>query len=107
AVVRDGNLVTSRGPQDLFPFIRAMKQLFSERYPIRRARIETRPSDPQRNSPPQLMLSAMKWMPRPSLRTAIGIGAAIALLTTRPAPQSPPRVVPDRDLEGAGVVSGG
>ncbi|HEU4685151.1 MAG TPA: type 1 glutamine amidotransferase domain-containing protein [Nitrospira sp.] len=106
AVVRDGNLITSRGPQDLVPFIQAIKQLFSEPYPIQRARIETRPSDPQRNDPPTLVLSAMKWMPRPSLRTAIGIDSAIALFATRPTAASLQRPVPDRKLEGAGVVSG-
>jgi len=84
-VVRDGNLVTSRGPQDLLPFIGAIKQLFSEPQPLRRERIEKRPSDPQRNEPPQLMLTAMKWMPRPSLRIAIALGAvAAAFLTTTP-----------------------
>ena len=84
-VVRDGNLVTSRGPQDLLPFIRAIKHMFSERQPLRRERVEKRPSDPQRDEPPPLMLSAMKWMPRPSLRTVIGLGAvAAALLATTP-----------------------
>ncbi len=82
-VVRDGNLVTSRGPQDLLPFIRAIKRLFSERQPVRRQRVERRPSDPQRNEPPQLMLSAMKWMPRPSFRTAIGLGAVAAAVLAR------------------------
>ena len=88
-VVRDGNLVTSRGPQDLLPFVRAIKHLFSLPQPLRRERVEKRPSDPQRNDPPQLMLMAMKWMPRPSFRTAIGLGAvAAALLATRPKTQS-------------------
>lgn len=86
-VVRDGNLVTSRGPQDLLPFIRAIKHLFSERQPLRRERVERRPSDPQRDEPPSLMLSAMKWMPRPSLRTAMGLGAIAALLATTPRAQ--------------------
>ncbi len=93
-VVRDGNLVTSRGPQDLIPFIRAIKILFAEHYPLRRERLETRPSDPQRNGPPQVMLSAMKWMPRPSLRTAVGLGAlAMAFLasTRKGEPHSSPR----------------
>ena len=33
--VRDGNLATSRGPQDLVPFIKGIKQLFAEKAPIR------------------------------------------------------------------------
>lgn len=101
-VVRDGNLVTSRGPQDLIPFIRAMKRLFAEPYPLRRERVETRPSDPQKDEPPQIMLSAMKWMPRPSLRTALGLGAvALALVATarKGRPRVPPS--PTRALETA------
>jgi protease I len=101
-VVRDGHLVTSRGPQDLFPFIRAITQLFSERQPVRRQRVERRPSDPQRNEPPQLMLSAMKWMPRPSLRTAIGlVGIAMAFLATTRKDSPHPSILPVRDLEKA------
>jgi protease I len=88
AVVRDGNLVTSRGPQDLIPFIRAMKALFAEPYPLRRRTSEKRPSAPQRNEPPQLMLSVMKWMPRPSLRTAMGLAAIFAIFTTPPKTRS-------------------
>ena len=97
-VVRDGNLVTSRGPQDLLPFIRAIKHLFSERQPLRRERVEKRPSDPRRNEPPQLMLSAMKWMPRPSLRTVIGLGAVAAALLRR-TPKAEPGLSTARALE--------
>lgn len=96
-VVRDGNLLTSRGPQDLVPFVRAITELFAERTPIRHTRLEKRPSAPQRNEPPQLVLSAMKWMPRPSLRTALALVAvAVAVLG------SPGRTrLPDtRQLEG-------
>lgn len=101
-VVRDGNLVTSRGPQDLFPFIRAIMQLFSERQPLRRERIERRPSDPQRTEPPQLMLSAMKWMPRPSLRTAIGLGALAIAFVAAPRKGKPRTLTaPTQDLEQA------
>lgn len=83
-VVRDGNLVTSRGPQDLLPFIRAIKELYAESIPIRRPAPHDRPSAPQRNRPPQIMLSAMKWTPRPSIRTALGLGAvAVAYIATR------------------------
>lgn len=83
-VVRDGNLVTSRGPQDLFPFVRAIKKHFAERSPMRRELPQQLRSAPQRQEPPQLMLSAMKWMPRPSFRTAIGLGAlALAVLASQ------------------------
>ena len=80
-VVRDGNLVTSRGPQDLLPFVRAIKQLFSEPTPICRHPPPQIASSPQRNAPPQVVISAMKWLPRPSFRTAFGLGAlAIGLV---------------------------
>jgi protease I len=74
-VVIDRNLITSRGPQDLVPFIDAMIDLFSGTATVQKtSRVAM--SSPRRNEPPQLMLKTMKWMPRPSLRTAIVIGAA-------------------------------
>ncbi|HET9866610.1 MAG TPA: hypothetical protein VFQ06_04910, partial [Nitrospira sp.] len=87
------NLVTSRGPQDLFPFVRAIKKHFAERSPMRREPPQQLRSAPQRQEPPQLMLSAMKWMPRPSFRTAIGLGAvALAVLASQS--NAPRRSVP-------------
>ncbi len=74
-VVVDGNLVTSRGPQDLVPFIDAMIDLFSGTAAAPRTSRAIM-SSPRRNEPPQLMLTTMKWMPRPSLRTAVILGAA-------------------------------
>jgi protease I len=74
-VVRDGNLVTSRGPQDLVPFVRAVTVLFAESAPIPESEIRCTTSSPQASEPPAIVLSAMKWLPRPSLRTAIGLGA--------------------------------
>jgi protease I len=77
-VVRDGNLVTSRGPQDLVPFVRETIALFSENAPIRRSPHQAARSAAQASEPPQLVLSAMRWLPRPSLRTAVGLGALAA-----------------------------
>ena len=74
-VVNDGNLVTSRGPQDLVPFIEAMIDLFAGTVSASRMSRAVI-SSPRRNEPPQLMLTTMKWMPRPSLRTAVVLGAA-------------------------------
>ena len=74
-VVRDGNLVTSRGPQDMVPFVQAITELFSERAPIQAPEAKHDASSPQRNEPPAVVLGAMKWMPKPSIRTAFGIGA--------------------------------
>jgi protease I len=72
-VVRDGNLVSSRGPQDMVPFVRAMRALFTESAPIP---VTPRPylqSDPQRDTPPSVVVNALRWLPRPSLRTAVGL----------------------------------
>jgi protease I len=77
-LVRDGHLVTSRGPQDLLPFVQAIVGHFAGR-PAMSSR-EPRPSvsAPQRNEPPAAVLTAMKWTPRPSLRAAIGVGLLAA-----------------------------
>lgn len=74
-VVRDGNWISSRGPQDLAPFVRAITELFSEAGPIRVPAPQHFRSSPQREAPPQAVIKAMKWMPRPSLRTAVGLAA--------------------------------
>jgi protease I len=77
--VRDGNLATSRGPQDLIPFVQGCLDLFAQQAPISRQRqaVATN-SAPQANEPPQIVLSAMKWIPKPSLRTAVALGAVAA-----------------------------
>jgi protease I len=79
-VVHDGNWLTSRGPQDMVPFVKALIDHFAGRHSSREASAarETT-SAPQRKAPPALVLGAMKWLPRPSLRTAAMIGAGIAL----------------------------
>ena len=74
-VVRDDNLLTSRGPQDMVPFVRAITELFSERAPAPQEAPRQASSAPQRDEPPALVLSVMKWMPRPSFRTAFICGA--------------------------------
>ncbi|MFC7513546.1 type 1 glutamine amidotransferase domain-containing protein [Herbaspirillum sp. GCM10030257] len=74
-VVRDGNLVTSRGPQDIISFMRAMTELFMEQAPIFAGIAQAAHSDPQREAPPELMVQAIRWMPRPSFRTVLGLAA--------------------------------
>jgi protease I len=70
-VVRDGNLVTSRGPQDLKPFVQEVIKHFAGGAPLQRdgALATASASSPQVNEPPQIVLQAMRWMPRPSFRT--------------------------------------
>jgi protease I len=75
-VVRDQHLVTSRGPQDLAPFVNAILQHFAGR-PTASAE-HAIVSSPQPTEPPAAVLQAMKWVPRPSVRTAVGIGLVAA-----------------------------
>lgn len=72
-VVRDGNWVSSRGPQDIRSFVKAMTDLFAEAGPIPESAPHTLYSDPQREAPPELMTAAMRILPRPSLRTLVGV----------------------------------
>jgi protease I len=79
-LVRDGNLVTSRGPQDLVPFVQGCVDLFAQDAPISRTGQQpVSSSAPQANEPPEIVLGAMKWLPKPSLRTAVGLGAIAAV----------------------------
>jgi len=80
-LVRDGNLITSRGPQDLKPFVKAMLEHFAQGASLqpRHAALGTARSSPQANEPPRMALEAMRWMPRPSLRTIALIALGIAL----------------------------
>ena len=80
AVVRDRNLVTSRGPQDMVPFVSAMLDHFAGAKADRQAEARARTSSPQRDQPPAAVVGALQWLPRPSIRTALGIGAAVATL---------------------------
>jgi protease I len=78
-LVHDGNLVTSRGPQDLKPFVTAIIRLFAGRdlepeFPRSRAT----DSAPQPQEPPRLVIDVMRWMPKPSVRTVVGLAAAAA-----------------------------
>jgi protease I len=77
-VVWDHNLVTSRGPQDLVPFVKAIVSLFAGREPLPEAIPQSRQSAPRRDAPPRLVLHAMRWLPRPSVRTALALGAVAA-----------------------------
>lgn len=77
-VVRDGNWLTSRGPQDMLPFVRELVPFFAGQAPAAQtpatAGTPTASSSPQRDAPPQLVLQAMQWLPRPSLRTLVLVG---------------------------------
>jgi protease I len=74
ALVRDGNWLTSRGPQDMAEFVPALIEFFRHDAPAAES-LQATESAPQRNEPPELMVSALKWLPRPSIRTAVGLAA--------------------------------
>ena len=81
AVVRDGNLLTSRGPQDLKPFVQEVIRHFAAHAPLQRngAGATSGTSSPQPNEPPKIVVEAMRWMPRPSFRTIALIALGFAL----------------------------
>lgn len=70
AVVRDGNWLTSRGPQDFAEFVPALTKFFGESpQEIKSRSAEGRAvSSPQRNEPPSVVLAAIGRLPRPSFR---------------------------------------
>ncbi|HSJ99947.1 MAG TPA: type 1 glutamine amidotransferase domain-containing protein [Kofleriaceae bacterium] len=77
-VVTNGNLLTSRGPQDLAPFVRALVD-FIEAGGHARGRVPAGTiSAPQRDLPPGAVVKAMQWLPRPSLRGVFGTVGTVA-----------------------------
>jgi protease I len=83
AVVRDGNWLTSRGPQDMVPFVKALLGHFagpSAQVPTDRAVLV---SAPQHNAPPRLVMAVMKWLPRPSVRVAAIVGVLLLVRAMR------------------------
>lgn len=75
-IVRDGNLLTSRGPQDLKPFTTALIEFFATKGK-EPAQITNAVLAAQRDQPPAAMVSALRWMPRPSIRTLFALGAVM------------------------------
>jgi protease I len=77
-VVQDGNLVTSRAPRDLKPFVQTMVQLFAEGAPDSEFVPRRQASAPQASDPPDALFTRMEKMARPSLRAAVGMGLVAA-----------------------------
>ena len=73
-VVRDRHWLTSRGPQDLAAFVPAITELFSVPSAVPATAPSPVDSSPQASQPPELVIRAMRWLPRPSIRTAVGLG---------------------------------
>jgi len=77
-VVRDGNLITSRGPQDMAAFVPAMLEAFAKASPESTTAAQRHGSDAQRNTPPDVVVAALRWSPKPSAMAVVGIGLAAA-----------------------------
>jgi protease I len=75
-LVEDENLITSRGPQDLVPFVRGIVRHFAVGAVMRRH--PAAESSPQVDEPPAIMIGAMRWLPKPSTRAALIVGGIAA-----------------------------
>jgi protease I len=96
-VVRDGNLTTSRGPQDMAAFIPAMLDTFSAGPFAATTSAAAPASDPQRTSPPDLVTAATRWSPKPSTVAVAGVGlAALVRRTAQHAGAAGPKTLPRR-----------
>jgi protease I len=71
-VVRDGNWLSSRGPQDMVPFLRDMVQLYAGA-PGSNGALRRRLSDPQREEPNVIPNQAMRWLATPSIGAMLGL----------------------------------
>ena len=88
-VVKDGNLVTSRGPQDMTSFIPAIIVHFADTTPEAPAAAPGRVSDPQLNSPVGRAVAALRGSPKRSIPGAL----AGLMAGARLSPKSPLRKV--------------
>jgi protease I len=78
-LVRDGNLTTSRGPQDMAAFVPGMLDAFAGTSP-QPVTAPGRGSDGQRDAPIGWALAALRWSPKPSAAAVLGIALAAAAL---------------------------
>ncbi|MDT5082711.1 MAG: protease, partial [Mycobacterium sp.] len=75
-VVRDRNLVTSRGPQDLRAFVPAMLDIFAEPTSQLQTVANHAGSDPPPDKPIGWAMGALRWSPKPSAAVLTGVAAA-------------------------------
>jgi protease I len=75
-VVRDRNLVTSRGPQDLRAFVPAMLDIFAEPTSQQQTAPDHDGSDPALEKPLGWAMAALRWSPKPSATALAGLAAA-------------------------------
>ena len=77
-LVRDGNLITSRGPQDMAAFVPGMIDAFAGTSPEPVTAAPHRESDRQLDAPVGWAIGALRWSPKPSAVAVVGIGLAAA-----------------------------
>jgi protease I len=77
-LVRDGNLTTSRGPQDMAAFVPGMLDAFAGTAPEPATTAPPRQSDRQPDAPIGWAVGALRWSPKPSAVAVAGIGVAVA-----------------------------
>ena len=76
-LVRDRNLVTSRGPQDLRAFVPAMLDVFSQPTSQSLSTVpEHASSDMQLDKPIGWAMAALRWSPKPSAAALTSVAAA-------------------------------
>jgi protease I len=75
-VVRDHNLVTSRGPQDMKAFLPAMLDIFAEPKKQSQTVTDHNGSDPQLDKPLGWAVAALHWSPKPSAAALTSVAAA-------------------------------
>jgi protease I len=77
-LVRDGNLTTSRGPQDMAAFVPGMLDAFAKPSPEPATTAPRHESDRQPDAPPGWAIGALRWSPKPSAAAVVAIGLAAA-----------------------------
>src|ERR671939_2231120 len=75
-LVRDGNLTTSRGPQDMAAFVPGMLEAFAKTSPEPATTAPPRESDPQREAPVGWAVAALRWSPKPWTAAVASVGLA-------------------------------
>src|SRR3954452_19852067 len=86
-VVKDGNLVTSRGPQDMTSFIPAILDHFENAAAEVPAAAPGQVSDPQLDAPVGWAVAALRWSPKPSIPGVLAGLMIGAQLSTKASPR--------------------
>ncbi|RBY81075.1 type 1 glutamine amidotransferase [Blastococcus sp. TF02-09] len=84
-LVQDGNLTTSRGPQDMAAFVPGILDAFAATSPQPVRTATRRESDRQPDKPVGWAIGALRWSPKPSAVAVAGVGLAAAALLRAPA----------------------